>query len=131
MSDPEYDVESCEFEDIFEIASQAAKDGVEAKRRPDEQWYRVADVAMACLWWPKNRADTARLSHCWVAEDARDSGIGERLVHRRIDDAVDAGAKTLDTYAYNDELYESLGFEPRESYPMGTTHMVREVNHDA
>jgi len=124
-------IKECEFKDVYELAAEAREDGVKVQPRDDAQWYRVDDDAIACLWWPQNRSNTARLSHCWVRENRRGEGLGSALVYRRVEDAKAAGAVTIDTYAYQPSLYESLGFEPRESYEMGTTHMVLEVDEDA
>ena len=124
-------IEECEFKDVYELAAEARKDGVKIQPRDDAQWYRVDDDAIACLWWPQNRSNTARLSHCWVREDRRGEGVGSALVYRRVEDAKAAGAATIDTYAYQPGLYEGLGFESRESYEMGTTHLVLEVDEDA
>lgn len=120
-------IEECRLEDIYELAARAREDDVEVQPRPESQWYRVDSVAMACLWWPQNRRNTARLSHCWVAEEARGEGLGEALVRRRIADARSAGADVIDTYAYRRDLFEKLGFEAGKEYPMGTTHMALET----
>lgn len=125
-----HEIEECTLQDIYELAAKARDDGIRVQHRPEEQWYRIDDLAIACLWWPQNRRNTARLSHCWVAGDARGHGLGERLVRRRIEDAKSAGAETIDTYAYREDLFTELGFESQEEYNMGTTHMTLELGGD-
>jgi len=125
-SDPP-EIEECTLQDVYELAAKARDDGNQVQHRPDEQWYRIGDLAIACLWWPQNRRDTARLSHCWVTDEARGDGLGEALVRRRIEDAKAAGAGTIDTYAYREELFTELGFKSHEEYNMGTTHMTLEL----
>ncbi|WP_336328501.1 GNAT family N-acetyltransferase [Halovenus sp. HT40] len=122
------DVEACDFKEVYELAAEAHEDGVKVQPRDDAEWYRVGDDAIACLWWPQNRSNTARLSHCWVREERRGEGIGASLVYRRVEDARADGADMIDTYAYHPSLYEDLGFEAGESYKMGTTHMTLEVD---
>lgn len=124
------DIEACAFKDVYELAAEAREDGVQVQPRDDAQWYRIGDDAIACLWWPQNRSNTARLSHCWVREERRGEGLGSALVYRRVQDAKAAGADRVDTYAYQPGLYEDLGFEAQESYKMGTAHMVLEVGQD-
>lgn len=124
------DIEKCEFKEVYELAAEAREDGVQVQPRDDAQWYRVGDDAIACLWWPQNRSNTARLSHCWVREERRGEGVGAALVYQRVEDAKEAGASTIDTYAYHSSLYEDLGFEPGESYNMGTTHLELKVDND-
>jgi len=124
------EIERCEFKEVFELAAEAREDDVQVQPRDDAQWYRIDDDAIACLWWPQNRSATARLSHCWVREERRGEGLGAALVYERVTDAQESGADRIDTYAYRSQLYEDLGFEPQESYNMGTTHLVLEADDD-
>lgn len=123
-------VESCAFQDIFELAAEAMDDGVQVQPRDGADWFRIGDDAIGCIWWPGNRSATARLDHCWVREARRGDGLGAALVQHLIDDATDASAETIDTYCYQPQLYASAGFEAGESYNMGTTHMILEVDDD-
>lgn len=120
------EIETGSFADVADLVEDAIEDGVEARPRNDDKRYRVDDVAIACMWTPRNRSNLRRLSHCWVAEDARGEDIGKSLVERRFEDAKREGADKIDSYAYREQLYEEPGFEARESYDMGTTHMVWE-----
>ena len=109
------DIEPCDFEDVFEMAAEARDDGIYAKDRPKGQWYRYEDAGMICLWEPQNRSDTKRISHWWVREDRRGEGIGEALLDRALDEALESDAETVDIYAYDDTLLQDRGFEHRGS----------------
>lgn len=107
------DIEPCEFEDIFELASEAKDDGVRAKRRSSAQWFRAGDVGMICLWEPGNRSSTKRISHWWVRDDRRGEGVGEALFERAYQAARESDATTLDIYVYDDSIVSEYGFEHR------------------
>lgn len=116
----ESEIEACSFEDLFELAAKAKEDGVRAKQRTDEQWFRYDDVGMICLWEPGNRSSTKRISHWWVHPDRRGSGIGTALFEHAIKHAEQSSAETLDIYSYDPEFVESYGFEhhPESSQAM-------------
>jgi GNAT superfamily N-acetyltransferase len=123
-------VDSSAFPDVFELAAEAMEDGVQVQPRDGADWFRIDDDAIGCIWWPANRAATARLDHCWVREGRRGEGLGAALVTTLVEKAREAGAEVIDTYCYQPALYASLGFEAGESYEMGTTHMTLEVDTD-
>lgn len=108
------DVEPTSFEDVFELAADAREDGVRAKNRAEQQWFRYEDAGFVCLWEPQNRSGTKRISHWWVREERRDEGIGAALLDRAIHTAEDSNAERLDIYVYDPGPVEARGFEPAE-----------------
>lgn len=107
-------VEQCEFEDVFELASQSVEDNITPKDRPRGQWFRIEGVGMVCLWEPQNRSSTKRISHWWVAEEYRGAGYGEALLDAAIGNARESDCETLDILVYNVKPIEGKGFEKRE-----------------
>lgn len=99
--------------------------------RPKATWYIATngtnDVGRACLWQPRNRKGTLRLSHCFVRPEYRGNGIGRRLVMRRYQDAHDKSLNKLDTFAYNPDLFQEIGFEKVKKYSE-TVHLEKELN---
>ena len=86
---------------------------------PNGRFYMVRDELGAAVGFGAMRKldDTCvEMKHLYVRDDHRGSGLGRRLVERRLEDARNMGVKTVfaDTIGAFPEmptLYESLGFE--------------------
>lgn len=82
--------------------------------------------AIGCL--RKMNSLTVRLCGCWVAEDQRGNGYGKALVEHRFRYACqNTSAKKVDTFAFRNVLFETLGFVASQKFKIGTTHLVYEV----
>lgn len=126
---PDHEVERCEYRDIEWLKHEARKDDVEIRPRgEDAQWFRVGHDGFACVWWPSNYSNRARLAHCFVSAHARGQGIGASLVRARIAWAEAQGADAIDTYAYNPGLFKRLGFVLEEEHDNGTHYMVKHLD---
>lgn len=118
----------------IEIADRIKASRVYPERLPERnnsRWY-VANVdgdlvGCACLWEPRNRQSTLRMSHCFVQEEYRGHAVGERLVFRRYRDAHKTNKDFLDTYARNPGLFNQIGFEEKERYSE-TVYLKKELN---
>jgi len=108
------DIDPCSLEEIYELAAEARDEGVRAKHRPEEKWFRYEDAGFICLWEPQNRKGTKRISHWWVSESRRGEGIGPALLDRAIAAAKSSDADRLDIYVYDPDPVEERGFEPAE-----------------
>jgi len=120
-------VEPCTLEDIYHLAAKAREDGIDAKPRPESQWYRYGEKGIICLWEPQNRSDTKRISHWWVDEDYRDEGVGEALLNRAVFDADNSDTTTIDIYAFDPEPLQDRGFAIEDEQPDARAYyLVRE-----
>lgn len=108
------DVAETSFASVFELAADARDDGVRAKNRAEQRWFRYEDAGFICLWEPQNRSGTKRISHWWVREERRDEDIGAALLDRAISEARESDADRLDIYVYDSQAVEERGFEPVE-----------------
>ena len=113
-----------EIVDCAGIVLAAKSDRVTIK--PTDQCFAIDKArAVACVRMIRRRL--ARLCGCWVDEAYRGQGIGRELVLARIAFIENhTSAKAIDTYAFNSQLFESLGFTARQSYKIGTT-LLRKV----
>lgn len=78
-------IEICEFSEVEYLSDIAAGDDttpadyMAPKPRTKDTWFHIPDKACGCLWFPGNRSNTMRFSHCYVKPDARGDGKGKAL----------------------------------------------------
>ncbi len=78
-------IETCSFDAVEYLAEQAASDEttpdgfMKPKTRPSDVWFHIPEMGCSCLWFPKNRTNTIRFSHCYVVPEGRGDGRGKAM----------------------------------------------------
>lgn len=122
------EVEQCDYEDIAWQKHEARREGVTMKPHKNAQWFKIGNMAFACLWEPGNFSNRGRMAHCFVTQGCRGQGMGKRLVKARVSYAEDNGYDAIDTYAFNPDLFSRLGFVELNKYDNGTYYMVKSLD---
>lgn len=107
-------------DDVAWFIERAAADRVTV--HGDDENYGIPGVAIGALNW---RGQRAKLRGCWVHPDHRGHGIGKGLVLLRWFLAWAHVARTVETFAFNRDLFVGLGFSAKQDYQMGTTRLVQ------
>lgn len=94
-----------------------------ASSDPEVTWFAAFDErrVVAC-GYVRRLPLRARLGGCFVLPEFRGRGLGEELVRVRFDVARGA-ADVVDVFAFRSRLFLKLGFAPRRTFKLGTTHL--------
>lgn len=128
----DHEVERCLYErlldtEVVEASRESKIDEPETHHGQGDEWWIVEGKGFAGIWRPPNYSNRARFGPCYVHPEHRGEGVGKALVMARFVYAKhQPDVQSMDTYAHNPPLWIGLGFEPRESYDFGTTHLVRD-----
>jgi N-acetylglutamate synthase-like GNAT family acetyltransferase len=91
------------------------------------EWY-ASDISCAALVWVDRAHTKARIKGTVTAPECRGQGAGQRMLQRLILEAVNGGAKTIESFARDPKWYLANGFKTKRVTKWGVTVVEMHVS---